>query len=109
LSFNAGKGFDDYFKTLNKFINFMTLMIGQPISYLSIKGKHSANLVQSNGSTIYPEIIILHGLSKKPEPSSIAPFNIFIPFDAIKNQEYIKRWFTIETNYVCRPALFWFH
>jgi hypothetical protein len=91
LSFDAGKGLDDYFKTLNKFIIFMTLMIRQPISYLSIKGKHSANLVQSNGSTIYPEIILLPGLSKNPEPSSIAPFNIFIPFDAIKNQEYIKR------------------
>jgi len=108
LSFDAEKGFDDYFKTLNKFINFMTLMIGQPISYLSIKGKHSANFVQSKGNTIYPEIIILPGLSKNPEPSSISPFNIFVPFDVIKNniQEYIKRWFTIETNYESVVQLF---
>ena len=108
LSFDAEKVFDDYFKTLNKFTDFMTLMIGQPISYLSLRGKHSANFVESHGGTIYPEIIILPGMSKNPEPSSIAPFNIFIPFDVIKDniQEYIKRWFTIEKEYESVIQLF---
>ncbi len=108
LSFDVEKGFDDYFKTLNKFINFLTLMISQPISYLSIKGKHPANTIQNDGNTIYPEIVILPGLSKNPEPSSISPYNIFIPFDEIKKniQQYVERWFILETKYESAIQLF---